>query len=151
MGLFHRVLDNKHTIYSEWLQSNIKCLSDSTFVIPDKYQYEIMQVTEEYIARPDLLVKSVYGSNEYTDIICKLNGISNPFELNKGMLLVMPSPDCLLNFVKTASTKDSDENARTTNASKPKPKKKNSPRKANEAIISDIRFKIDKTNNVIVY
>ena len=151
MSLFHNVLHNKEHIYSKWLQSDILCLSDSTFVIPDEYQYEIMQVTEEYVARPDLLSRKIYGSNEYSDVICKLNGISNPFELNTGMLLIMPSPDCIMQFVKSPKRDESDSNENSSNNSKPKPKKKNEPRKANEALISDVRFKIDKVNNVVIY
>lgn len=149
-NIHHDVLYKKNIIYSEWLGDDIMCLSDMTFAIPDEYQYEVMQVEKKYVARPDLLVKSVYGSNEYTDIICKLNGISNPFELNEGMMLVMPSPDSLFHFVSKPNKNSSDTNEVGV-INTPKPKKKNEQRKANEAIISDVRFKIDKTSNVIVY
>ena len=77
--ILHTVLNNKKNIYSEWLQDNIVNLTDQTFTIPSSYQYEILEVTEKYIARPDLLSKDIYGDALYSDLICKLNGISNPF------------------------------------------------------------------------
>jgi hypothetical protein len=67
------------------------------------------------------------------------------------MLLVVPSPDCILQFIVQPDKYREDSNVNQNNNYNPKPKKKNEPRKANEAIISDNRFKIDKTNNVIVY
>lgn len=48
-------------------------------------------VNEYYVARPDLISLAFYGSDEYGDVICKVNGISNPFELNDGMILEIPS------------------------------------------------------------
>lgn len=148
--IFHTILNNKSTIYSDWLEQNIYCLSDSTFVIPDEYQYELVQVTKKYIARPDLLVSDIYGDSTYSDVICKLNGISNPFELNEGMILVIPSPDCIMDFIYNPNEKESDSRL-LNNPVKPKAKNKNESRKANEAIISDTRFKIDRNNGVVIY
>lgn len=50
----------------------------------------IVKVEEYYVARPDLISLAIYGDDKYGDIICKINGISNPFELNKGMYLYTP-------------------------------------------------------------
>lgn len=149
MSLFHGILNNKNTIYSKHLNESLLCLSDVTFVIPDTYQYDYLEVSEKYIARPDLISLMAYGSTEYTDVICKLNGISNPFELNKGMVLIMPTPDCVMQFIVKPSAVDADTNITST---APKTaKKKNEPRKANEAILTDNRFKIDKSRNIVVY
>ena len=63
--LFHTVLNNKKTIYSDWLQDTVYNLGDSTFQIPDEYQYEILEVSEKYIARPDILSKEIYGDTIY--------------------------------------------------------------------------------------
>ena len=150
MSIFHPVVNNKHIIYSDWLENNIYCLSDSTFRIPNEYQYELFQVTEKYIARPDLISTDIYGSIDHADVICKLNGISNPFELNAGMVLVIPSPDCVIDFVQFPT--DNNVDSRLLGASnKPKGKKKKEPRKANEALITDTRFKIDRENGVVIY
>ena len=47
-------------------------------------------INEYYVARPDLISLAVYGTDEYADMICKFNGLSNPFELNEGMLIFIP-------------------------------------------------------------
>ena len=146
--LFHTVLNNKKEIYSKWLNEPILNLVDSTFVIPQEYQYEILEVSDRYISRPDLLAHDVYGDTLYTDLLCKLNGISNPFELNKGMLIIVPSPDCIMDFMKTVSIEEMDD---SIGNSKPLPKKKTEKRQPNEAILGDYRFKIDKTRGIIVY
>lgn len=147
--LQHTVLNNKKQIFSNWLQDNVINLTDSTFQIPDTYSYEILEVTEKYIARPDLLSNDIYGDTLYGDLICKLNGISNPFELNKGMILVIPSPDNIMDFMKEISIEDSDVVGNVND--KPIVKQKHEKRKANEAVLGDTRFRIDKTRGVVIY
>ena len=150
--IFHTVLNNKKQIYSDWLQDTVINLGDSSFQIPDEYQYEILEVTEKYIARPDLLAKDIYGDSIYSDLLCKLNGISNPFELNEGMIMIIPSPDCIINFMKDPSAAECDNNnANSSIATKPVAKAKNEKRKANEAIVGNVRFKIDKDRGIVIY
>jgi hypothetical protein len=148
--LTHTVLNNKKEIQSEWLQDIIVNLNDPTFRIPLQFDYEILEVTEKYIARPDLLSKDIYGDTMYSDLLCKLNGISNPFELNKHMLMIIPSPDCIMDFMKTPTPSECDE-AINNNIKKPIAKQKNKKRKANEAVIGDARFNIDKTRGIVIY
>lgn len=150
--IFHTVLNNKKQIYSDWLQETVINLGDSSFQIPDEYQYEILEVTEKYIARPDLLSKDIYGDSIYSDLLCKLNGISNPFELNEGMIMIIPSPDCIINFMKTPTTAECDNNTAASGmATKPVAKAKTEKRKANEAIVGNVRFKIDKDRGIVIY
>ena len=47
-------------------------------------------INKYYVGRPDLVSLAVYGSDEFGDMICKFNGISNPFELNEGMIIQIP-------------------------------------------------------------
>jgi hypothetical protein len=148
--IFHTVLNNKQTIHSDWLNDNIINLNDPTFNIPASYQYEIIEVSEKYIARPDLLSLDAYGDTLYADILCKLNGISNPFELNKGMLLVIPSPDSIMDFMKIPSTQELDSSF-DNDVAKPLLKTRKEKRKANEAVVGDTRFKIDKTRGIVIY
>lgn len=146
----HTVLNNKKNIHSNWLGETIINLNDPSFQIPKEYSYEIMEVTEKYIARPDILSHDIYGDSLYSDLLCKLNGISNPFELNVGMILVIPSPDCVMDFMKTPSVEECDASiGNTTN--KPVAKQKNQKRKANEAVIGDRRFNIDKSRGIVIY
>ena len=160
--ILHTVLNNKSEIYSDWLKENIINLNDSSFKIPNSYQYEIIEVNERYIARPDILSKDIYGVSNgilvtypyiygdsiYADLLCKLNGISNPFELNKGMLMIIPSPDTIMEFMNIPTTFELDSYEKIN---KPVGKTKKSKRKANDAIIGDSRFKIDKNKGIVIY
>ena len=148
--LFHTVLNNKRITASKWLSDNIYNLNDSTFKIPNMYSYEVLEVSEKYIARPDLLSYDIYGDTLYSDLLCKLNGISNPFELNKGMLLIIPSPENILDFMNKDSEND-DLIDNIDNSSKPVAKNKKEKRKANEAVIGDTRFKIDPNKGIVIY
>lgn len=150
MGIFHTVLNNKKEIFSDWLQSKIINLGDPTFKIPKSYDFEILQVTKKYIARPDLLSDDIYGDSMYADLLCKLNGISNPFELNDGMIIVIPSPDCILDFMHTPTINECDSSI-SSNSNTPIAKQKNEKRKANEAVVGDVRFKIDKSKGIVIY
>ena len=109
-----------------------------------------IEVIEDYVARPDLISLAVYGNDMYADIICKVNGISNPFELNKGMLLVIPSPDSIMDFMKVPTAQELDSSF-DNDTSKPLLKTRKSKRKANEAVVGDTRFKIDKTRGIVIY
>ena len=51
---------------------------------------KILKVEKYDIARPDLVSLAIYGTDKYGDAICKVNGISNPFELNEGMYILCP-------------------------------------------------------------
>ena len=81
-------------------------LGSPSFTIPNSFRGAMYEVTEEHVARPDLLSSDLYGDEMYADVICKLNGISNPLELNEGMLIVVPSPDDVDEFIVTPSDLD---------------------------------------------
>lgn len=146
--LSYSTLNLKSNIDSEYLSETIINLLDTTFTIPDSYTYNIFTVTKDYIARPDLISYDAYGDTMFGDVICKLNGISNPFELNVGMKIIIPSPEDIMNFV-SRSVENNWENETNKNVGVIKNKK--SKRQANEAIIGDTRFKIDSTAGVIIY
>lgn len=143
--LEYNVMDLKNQIDSDYLGEKIYNLLDVTFVIPESYIYDIFEVTNEYIARPDLISYDAYGDTSHADIICKLNGISNPFELDEGMKLIIPSPENIMDFYLRPEI----ENEEILNA--PIIKTKQSKRQANESIIGDTRFKIDSSTGIIIY
>lgn len=145
----YSVLNFKKDFHSDYLGEKMYNLLDFTFEIPKTYSYNTFQVTRDYIARPDLVSYDAYGDTMFADVICKLNGISNPFELNEDMILILPSPEDILNFAVMPSNKDNDEN--WGRSDKSGPKFKNQKRQANEAIVGDVRFKIDTTKGIIIY
>ncbi len=55
--------------------------------------YTAFKVPLEYVMRPDLIAKAVYNSTQYTEIILKFNGISNPFSIDEGDLILVPNLD----------------------------------------------------------
>ena len=143
------ILANKTQFHSDFLQDNIWNLLDMTYKIPDSYDFDIVKVDQEkYIGRPDLISLDAYGDPMFADIICKVNGISNPFELNVGMILIIPSINSVTSFIQTSPI---DERESTQNNPTPSPKKKNEKRQANEAIVGDKRFKIDPAKGIVIY
>lgn len=141
---------NKTFIKSKALNDEtIVNLLDKTFLIPNKFEYNVVEVPKECVARMDLIAKQIYGDSSFSDLLCKINGISNPFELNEGDMVVCPSVADLGKFyyIELPSEKEDSEG----NPNKPIPKGIKEKRKPNEAVIGDKRYKVDRANKVIVY
>jgi hypothetical protein len=49
-----------------------------------------VRVREEEAMRPDLISIRLYSNQQYYDALMKYNGISNPFSINPGEILVIP-------------------------------------------------------------
>jgi len=146
--LLYSVINNKGTIYSDYLNDEIYNLLDMTFALPNNgFDFNVFDVSAQYIARPDLISKDAYGDSMYADVICKINGISNPFELNEGMKLILPRPEYILDFAIKPLAEESEQD----DIDIPTPKQRNTKRSPNEAIVGDSRFKIDSTSGVIIY
>lgn len=116
----------------------------------------VIQVTREYIARPDLISFAVYGTDEHADILCKLNGISNPFELNEGMILIIPNQQILPNLTLTESDPYhgfiTDESTQTFIEPRSNYKKaKNEKRSPNEATVFDHNYIISDDKKLVYY
>lgn len=112
-------------------------------------------VNKYYVCRPDLISLAMYGSDEYGDIICKVNGISNPFELNEGTILYIPPLEYIMSCVKS-NKKQSDFIKGNTdtifNVSKNDHRKKiNEKRSSNEMTIENTNYVIDKSLGMIFY
>lgn len=115
-------------------------------------------VTKEYIARPDLISLYVYKTDEYADLICKLNGISNPFELNENMVLLIPSKnklDEIVNKTNMGVSEFINENDKNTDnicqIEKTNKKLLNQKRSPNEATINDNNYIIRKDMGLVFY
>lgn len=150
--LFHRLLGNKPSIMSDEVGERMLNLCSQTFIIPVGLQYQLFITTKDYVARPDLVSQFLYNSTEYTDIICKLNNIQNPFELNEGQILVCPNGADISKFYLTPENDNEDDiYSGEISTGVPQPKQVNDKRSANDSIVNDKRFEIDKENRVIVY
>ena len=149
------MLQNPLLTYKSELKSNVLGqqvynLLDQTFQIPNDFQYNVIEVTEGFIGRMDLISKQVYGDTKYQDVLCKLNGISNPFELNAGTVVVLPDISYIDDFYYYESPEERDPESNEA-ANKPVAKSKKEKRKPNESVIGEKRFKIDPNRKVIVY
>lgn len=115
---------------------------------------QIIIVNEYYVARPDLISLAVYGSDEYADIICKLNGFSNPFELNENDIIFCPTIEFMREACKYAEgpsemlKTDKDE---ISAPAKTFQKRYDSKRSPNEQLIGDQNYVIDKSLGLIFY
>lgn len=145
--LINSLLKYKQDIYSKYLNDDIIDLSSKNFFIPVAITYKLVKVDKDKVARPDLISNDMYGTTEYGDIICKLNNIPNPFELNEGDILIIPDLTSLENFF----TSDNYNNDTYNSTSYEKLKTKKDKRRPNDSIVGDTRFKIDLTNRVVVY
>lgn len=147
--LRNSLLEGKRIKKYSKTQEDMIDLMSKTFVFATNFEYTLIEVTELSVARPDILSRITYNDDQYGDLICKLNGISNPLELNVGKILIVPTPSSLKNFY-TKETTDIDKIS-DDGALRPTPKHKKEKRKPNEAIEGDVRYKIDSSNRIIIY
>lgn len=152
---FSKVLAQKNEFYSEYLGENIINLLDRSFDIPSNYSAHLYKVEEEYEGRPDLLSFDIFGDERYADIICKLNGISNPYELAAGQYLLIPSLAATEGFYISPANEWREptvpQDSEVTKRLIPILKKKTDKRKPNEAIVGDKRFNIDPISKIVIY
>ena len=66
----------------------------------DYIAYNVYRVPKDYVMRPDLISKAVYNNSLYAEIILKYNGISNPFSINEGDLILIPDLDSAKSKIK---------------------------------------------------
>lgn len=117
---------------------------------------DLIIVNEYYVARPDLISLAVYGSDEYTDLLCKYNGISNPFEVNENDIIYIPEMWQLQN-IRLAGQKSSEivENNKNVPISQSRKisteKSKSERRSPAQAVEGDKNFVIDRSLGVVFY
>lgn len=105
--LGYPILGKKPTtvIYRDGERYEMLDLLSKTYKGVKEQHGKYIAVSKEYIARPDLISLAVYGKDDFADIICKVNNLSNPFELNEGMILFLPLQESLNDYVVTTGTK----------------------------------------------
>jgi hypothetical protein len=114
--------------------------------------FTFVTVANEYTARPDLISLAVYGDDKYADIICKVNGISNPFEVNAGMILIIPAIETVLTYLtKGLPNKIAKPDELITSSVKTNQKSKNEKRTPAQQVVGENTFIIDRTNKIVYY
>lgn len=154
--LDYKILKNKGKLYkknSDGTTEEFLDLLTKSCNSMDSTAGDIIIVNKYYIARPDLISLAVYGSDEYADLICKYNGISNPFELNENDVIVLPQYHEFQNLIDTVNNTTSelvnDDVSDNTNYSSNK--KKSDRRSPAQTTTGDKNFIIDKSLGVVFY
>lgn len=160
MGLDYLTLQNKPKIQIKDKDNNkqlcidlLPSTTDSIFVSERGARKCI--VNKYYVGRPDLISLAFYGTDEYADIICKVNGISNPFELNENDMLDIPALESVRYYSrpnKNASELIQNNTSITLGKkSISKQKELNKKRSPAEQVNGDTNFIIDKSIGLIFY
>lgn len=88
--MFRKTIDKKPTMVDA-KGTVIKDLTIPIYKRTNQFQlnYTLKMTTLEQQMRPDLISIAEYGSDEYTEDILKLNGISNPFSMQSSQILMI--------------------------------------------------------------
>lgn len=146
-GITSKQVDDNTTKYIDLL----------TKVVDPDYEITggtVVVVNEYYIGRPDLISLAVYGTDQYADVICKVNGISNPFELNEDMILYCPSLGNINELFKWGATQAPCEKADDTDSiveKKNNAKLKSDYRSPADATVDNTNYIINKTLGLVFY
>ena len=152
--LDYRILEFKKTITVN--NETYIDLMSKTFNENEGFIGRPVVVNEHYVARPDLISLALYGDDKYADIICKVNGISNPFELNENDVIYAPAleyvMDCVKNYGEESEIiknpqQDMIKNVKPDN----KQKRVNETRTPNEQLLGDKSFIIDRSMGMVFY
>ena len=91
----------------------IRDLTQTMFELKNReyIAYNVYKVPKEYVMRPDLIAKSVYNNSLYAEVILKYNGISNPFSINEGDIILIPDLDSAKSRIKISGDNKSENKA----------------------------------------
>ena len=64
----------------------------------------LIRVLEDEAMRPDLIANRIYTESDNWDVLLKYNGISNPFSVNPGEILVSPAFSSMDSFIVKPKT-----------------------------------------------
>ena len=80
--------------------------------------FNAFKVPFDYIMRPDLISQAVYNNTLYAEFILKYNGISNPFTIEEGDVILIPNLESAKLNTKTSGTSIEDPDQRLRNSYK---------------------------------
>jgi hypothetical protein len=178
--LLYETLFNKATINDDTEGEYVDLLSDSLkeYNTDSQEWASVFQgarravVSKYYVARPDLISLAFFKDDCYADLICKLNGISNPFELNENMILLIPdrykleslkaeinpSESEMISSTSSSSSTTSSSSSTTsssssdiTNIKKTNQKLKNERRSPAEATVEDSNYTVNYDLGLVFY
>lgn len=116
---------------------------------------DVIIVNKYYVARPDLISLAVYGTDKYADLICKYNGISNPFEMNEDDVIYIPNASEFTSlYVDSATPSELIDDSTTSSFGEKKNqfiKNVNDKRSPAQQVEGEPNYVIDKSMGVVFY
>lgn len=100
MALNYKILDKKPVVEQDGLR--YMDLLSQTIDPTTEITGSFLVINKHYVARPDLISLAVYGDDQYADILCKINGISNPFEMNENDVIIIPHVEVLQDITRVS-------------------------------------------------
>lgn len=150
----YKTIEYKAKLTKDNGETYIDLLSGNPNVTQRLTGYPII-VNQYYVARPDLISLAVYGEDIYADIICKVNGISNPFEIQEDNVLFIPSPEFVRDYIREATNAsdlvDDESKAEITTLDIKYQKRKDETRSPNQQVVGDRLYVIDKSLGMVFY
>ena len=111
--MFVNSIDTKPFFVSSLGGEKVRDLTQTMFKLKENnyIKYNVYRVPKDYVMRPDLISKSVYNNSIYAEIILKYNGISNPFSIDEGDIILIPDLGSAKDKIKTESVSDDESEA----------------------------------------
>jgi len=102
--MFTNSIDNK-PLFTKPDGTMLRDLTQSMFELKNRnyIAFNVYRVPKDYVMRPDLISKAVYNNSLYAEIILKFNGISNPFSIDEGDIILIPNLDSAKETFKSNS------------------------------------------------
>ena len=91
LGLKKTVTNNNGEVVVDLLSKNY----DIEYISGRMKVRVLFPIKEEHLCRLDLVCQQVYGNPGYASLLAKWNGISNPFSISVGDIIVCPTSDIL--------------------------------------------------------
>ena len=107
--MFSNSLDKK-PLFTRPDGIEVKDLTSSMFNLQSNnyIKYTVYKVPKEFEMRPDLIAGAVYNNTLYAEYILKYNGISNPFTIMEGDIILIPTLDSMTPITAKPTGTDTD-------------------------------------------
>jgi len=117
--MFPTTIDKK-PLYTRPDGKIVRDLTQTIFELKNRnyIAYNVYKVPKEYRMRPDLISQSVYNNSLYAEIILKYNGISNPFSIDEGDIILIPDLDSAKQKMVKSGGTDADKAEKIRNSYK---------------------------------
>ena len=110
MSMFSHTLDDKPLVKDTKGNVLVDLATSyfSTSAIPTN-DYKVKKITSYHEMRPDLVSLSEYNDTDYTEVVLKFTGVSNPFTLKENDIMIFPNLESASRMLRVNNPKDDPE------------------------------------------